>query len=36
MLVNYTIRYIYFIKTPEESKEDNTWRERYIDLTQIN
>lgn len=35
-LVNYTGRYIYFIKIPEESRENNTWLERYINFTQIN
>lgn len=31
-LVNYTAKYICFIKTAEEGKEDDTWLEWYIDL----
>ncbi len=34
-IVNYTARYIYFMKTPEKSREDNTWLKHYIDLTEI-
>ncbi len=35
VIVNYTARYICFIKTLEEGREDNTWLEHYIDLTEI-
>ncbi len=35
-IVNYTARYICFMKTPEEGREDNTWFEHYIDSTEIN
>lgn len=34
-IVNYIAGYIYFIKTLEESKEDDTWLKRYIDLIEI-
>ena len=34
-MVNYTTRYICFMKTFEKDKENNTWLERYIDLTEI-
>ncbi len=34
-IVNYTARYICFMKTPEEGREDDTWLERYIDSTEI-
>lgn len=33
--VNYTTRYIYFIKTLEKGEEDDTWLEYYVNLTQI-
>lgn len=33
--VTYITRYIYFIKTLEKDKEDDTWLEHYINLTQI-
>lgn len=36
IIINYAAGYIYFMKTLEEGKENNTWLERYIDLTQIN
>lgn len=35
-MVNYTVRYICFMKTLEEDKEDNIWLEYYIYLTEIN
>lgn len=35
-IINYTAGYMYFMKTLEEGREDNTWLERYINLTQIN
>ena len=35
-IVNYIARYIYFIKTLKQDKEDNTWLRRYINLTKIN
>lgn len=34
-IINYTAGYIYFIKTLEEGRENDTWLERYINLTQI-
>ena len=34
-IVNYTAGYICFMKTLEEGRKDDTWLERYIDLTQI-
>ena len=34
-IINYTARYICFIKPLEDNREDDTWLERYIDLDQI-
>ena len=34
-MVNYIIRYIYFMKILEEDKENNTWLKRYIDSIEI-
>ena len=34
-MVNYTARYICFIKLPEGDKKDNTWLKRYIDSDEI-
>ncbi len=34
-IVNYTAGYLYFMKTPKEGREDNTWLECYIDSTEI-
>ncbi|WP_375449348.1 hypothetical protein [uncultured Nostoc sp.] len=34
-ILNYTAGYVCFIKTLEESREDDTWFERYIDSLQI-
>ena len=30
-IVNYTFGYIYFMKSTEDGREDNTWLEHYID-----